>query len=105
MEHIVLDPAFRGAQIRNNFGATLLDLRHTTLNPGKTYMDVECNFGGIELYVPSEWNLSVKADTNLAGYTDKRLINRSREYMASATDEKELIICGKLTLSGMEIKN
>ena len=35
VNHIVVDPVFKGARIRNSFGATILDLRRTSLEAGR----------------------------------------------------------------------
>ncbi len=104
-EHIVLDPVFTGAHVRNTFASTLLDLRHTQLQQEKTYMDIECTFGGVELYIPSEWKVSVLIDTTLAGYTDKRHSGKNQEEENAGNNKKELIIRGKLVFSGLEIKD
>jgi len=100
VKQIVLDPVFKGAKISNTFGGTILDLRHTTLEAEQTFIDLECTFGGIEIYVPSSWNIEIMAQCIAGGSDDKRY--RSRE---SIDNEHKLIIRGIVTFGGLEIKS
>ncbi|MDR1200179.1 MAG: cell wall-active antibiotics response protein [Tannerellaceae bacterium] len=97
--YIVLDPVFRGADIDVSFGSVTLDLRKASLDESQTYIDIDCSFGGIELFIPAHWNVQVKADSTLSGCEDKRHISQVVDY------EHKLIIKGDLTFSGIEIKN
>ena len=100
VKQIVLDPVFKGAKISNTFGSTILDLRHTTLEAERTFIDLECTFGAIEIYVPSSWNIEIIAQNIAGGSDDKRY--RSRE---SVDNEHKLIIRGNVTFGGLEIKS
>ena len=42
--HVVLDELFKGAMIRTSFGGTTIDLRHTHIAPGETYIDLDCSW-------------------------------------------------------------
>lgn len=100
VQQIVLDPVFKGARIKNTFGGTRLDLRRTQLEAGQTYIDVDCTFGGIEIYVPSTWNVLIDMDTTCSGYTDKRYHTQS-----TPLTEQKLVIRGDITFGGLEIKD
>lgn len=99
VKQVVLDEVFKGASIRNNFGGTVLDLRRTGIAEGETYIDLECTFGGVEIYVPSDWKVSLQASAILGGCEDKRLpginINQSRI----------LVVRGNVMFGGVEIKS
>lgn len=97
--HIVLDPVFRGADIDVSFGSVILDLRKTSLGEPQTYITIDCSFGGVELFIPSQWNVLIEADSTLSGCEDKRHVSQEVDY------EHKLIIKGDLTFSGIEIKN
>ncbi|MDR1160934.1 MAG: cell wall-active antibiotics response protein [Tannerellaceae bacterium] len=97
--YIVLDPVFRGADLDVSFGSVTLDLRKTTLEEPQTRIDIDCSFGGVELFIPAHWNVQVEADSTLSGCEDKRHISQAVDY------EHKLIIKGDLTFSGIEIKN
>ena len=97
---IVFDPVFKGARIKNTFGGMMLDLRHTRLEAPETFIDVECTFGGIEIYVPPYWNLQPRLNAVIGGCDDKR-------YGPDAEPDRDhlLVIRGKITFGGIEIKN
>jgi predicted membrane protein len=97
---IVLDPVFKGARIKNVFGGTVLDLRKTTLEAGKTYIDIECIFGGMEIFVPSEWVVINELETVFGGSSDKRYVEKDR-----LDHTRKLVLHGKLVFGGIEIKN
>lgn len=97
--HIVLDPVFRGADLDCSFGSITLDLRRTSLEAPETYIDVNCSFGGIELFVPSHWCLFSEMDNTFGSCEDKRYTTHEIE-----TDHK-LIIRGDVSFGGLEIKN
>ena len=100
VKQIVLDPVFKGAIITNRFGGTVLDLRHTTIEPGETYIDVDCAFGGIEIFVPHNWTVKTSVNSVFSGTEDKRF----RGADLSDTTYK-LIIRGNASFSGIEIKS
>ncbi len=98
-KHIVLDPVFKGADLDVSFGAITLDLRRTRLEQEVTYIEVDTSFSGIELYIPSDWNVIIEAETTMGGIEDKR-------YVSSQIDEShKIIIRGDISFSGLEIKS
>ncbi len=99
--YIVLDPVFKGGELRNNFGGTVLDLRRTSLPEGDTVIDVELSFGGIEIYVPDNWVIVSELESILGGVEDKRY----GVISAPATGNSRLVIRGNVTFGGVVIKN
>ncbi len=96
-ESIFLEPMFNGGQISTVFGGAVLDLRHTQLQEGETYLDIDSIFGGVELYIPGNWIVETRFSTVFGGYQDKRLI--------SETDSsRKLIIGGSLIFGGCEVR-
>lgn len=100
IQQIVLDPVFRGARIRNTFGGTVLDLRRSKLEAPHTFIDIDCTFGGVEIYLPSDWNLQTQLDALIGGCEDKRY-NSSVEI----DNEHILIVRGKVSFGGIEFKS
>lgn len=100
VQQIVLDPVFRGARIKNTFGGTVLDLRRSKLEAPQTFIDIDCTFGGVEIYLPSDWNLQTQIDAFIGGCDDKR-------YNTSVEIDKEhtLIVRGKVSFGGIEFKS
>lgn len=100
VEQIILDPVFKGARIKVLFGGTVLDLRRTTLDSPKTYIDIDCRFAGVEIYTPANWRVHFNACPIMGGCDDKR-------FNASAELDKEhvLVVRGNVTFGGIEIKS
>lgn len=99
VRHVVLDETFKGANIRTSFGGTTIDLRRTHILPGETYIDIDCNWGGIELYIPSDWKVIFKCNSFFGGYEDKRWQD------PSINQELILVIRGNISFGGLEIKD
>lgn len=100
IKQIVLDPLFKGATIVNRFGGTILDLRNTSIQTGETYVYVDCNFGGIEIYVPDNWIIKTEVSNMFSGTEDKRYIRNHQ-----SDSPYILVIRGNASFSGIEIKN
>lgn len=100
VRQVVLDEIFKGARIRTDFGGTTIDLRHTHLAPGETYIDVNCNLGGVELYIPTDWNVRIECNCFCGGCEDKRW-----KGMAPKEESSVLVIRGNISFGGLEIKD
>jgi predicted membrane protein len=99
-EHIVLDSEFKGGEINSVFGGTKLDLRKTSLREGTTTLEVNVVFGGVEIFIPSNWNVVIRMDSILGGFVDKRY-GGSEEVDSTRT----LVINGSCVFGGGELKN
>ena len=97
--HVVLDELFKGAIVRTSFGGTVIDLRHTHIALGETYIDLDCSWGGVEIYVPSDWKVVFKCNTFFGGCDDKRWHNGDINH------ESILVVRGTLSFGGLEIKD
>ena len=98
-QQIVTEEVFKGAVIKNTLSGTVLDLRRTILSENETYIDVNCNFGGIEIYIPSNWNVRIEINPFLGGCEDTRILHSTLDM------EHTLIIRGNISFGGIEIKN
>lgn len=97
--HTVQSPVFRGARIEVSFGSMQLDLRHTRLEAPETFIEVSNSFGGMELFVPSSWNIQIDANTSFGGLEDKRFMGSEIDYA------HKLVIRGNNSFGGIEIKS
>ncbi len=100
VKNIVLDPVFKGGQLKNCFGGTILDLRNTTIAEGETYIDIHCVFGGVELYMPHNWTLVCDVEPTFGGVEDKRFMNKGE-----IDTSRKLVLRGRLVFGGVVIKN
>ena len=87
-----------GMNFRTSFGGTTIDLRHTHIAPGETYIDLDCSWGGVEIYVPSDWKVVFKCNAFFGGCDDKRWQN------GNIKKESVLVIRGTLSFGGLEVK-
>jgi predicted membrane protein len=101
VKQIVVDPIFRGATIKNTFASTVIDLRRTSLDAPETFIDVECTFGSIEIFVPNIWVVVSKVNADFGGIDDKRFHSGFNEF----NNNQKVIIRGKIVFGGLEIKN
>lgn len=99
VRHVVLDEVFKGASIRTSFGGTTIDLRHTHLPLGETYIDLDCSCGGVELFIPADWKVVIKCNAFFGGCEDKRWQG------ANTNQDRILVIRGNVSLGGLEIKD
>lgn len=99
VRQVVLDEVFKGAVIHNTFGGTVVDLRRTSIAEGETYIDLDCTFGGVEIYVPSEWKVDIRCNAFLGGCEDKRF------QSVTVDQSRVLVIRGDVSFGGVEIKS
>ncbi len=91
---------FKGGRISNIFGGTEIDLSQTTLAEGVNILEIESVFGGVELIIPSDWNVKIQSHSVFGGFVDKR------NYVNSDnTSGNELIIKGENIFGGGVVRN
>jgi len=98
-DHIVLDPEFKGGELNAVFGGLSLDLRRTNLPEGETRLDVNAVFGGITIFVPSDWFVETHLDAVFGGFQDNRMPKEPLDKT------RKLIITGSCVFGGGEIRN
>lgn len=98
-EHIVLDPEFKGGYIHTVFGETKIDLRKTSLGEDPVRIDIDMAFGGVFIYVPSDWRVQINVNSVFGAFEDKR------SFTERSDDSKTLVIYGSLVFSGGEIRS
>lgn len=99
VRQVVLDEVFKGGTIQNSFGGTTIDLRRTALAEGETFLDLDCTFGGVEIYVPSDWKVDLRCKAFFGGCEDKRFQNGVVDLT------RVLVIRGEVSFGGIEIKS
>jgi hypothetical protein len=89
---------FQGADLSAVLGAVKLDLTSTAMAGDAVTVDVFAFMGGVEILVPSDWNVAVKVGSIMGACVDKR-----RPSTLPAT--KQLIIRGTSIMGSVEIKD
>ena len=88
---------FQGGDLSVTFGGMELDLRAAALAAGGATLALEVVFGGVQVKVPDNWQVTVTSGTHFGGVTENR-----RQPAAEET-AGQLTITGKLLFGGLEI--
>jgi hypothetical protein len=94
--HVSRSTQFKGANMTSVMGGTHLDLRQATPSPGTTpVVDVFALMGGVDLFVPREWNVEVQVTPVMGGVHDQRFprpsrAERRRDRDRDKDDDKDL---------------
>ena len=99
-ENIVLEPEFKGGQVKSAFGETVFDLRKTNLKEGNTVLEIDIAFGSATIYVPADWNVQLNVSAVFGGFVDKRV---DKSY--NPENSKVLTISGNCVFGGGELRN
>ncbi|MGH8220096.1 MAG: LiaF transmembrane domain-containing protein [Steroidobacteraceae bacterium] len=89
---------FQGADLTAVLGGAKLDLTSTPMAGDSATIDVFAFMGGVEIWVPSDWNVVVKVGSFMGACVDKR-------RPSTLPPVKQLIIRGSSIMGGVEIKN
>jgi predicted membrane protein len=89
---------FRGGDASAILGGCDLDLSKASIEGDEAVIDVLAFWGGVEIRVPEEWNVSVKGTPILGAFND-------RTHPPKEGAGKTLIIRGVAIMGGVEIKN
>lgn len=99
-KNIVLDPVFKGGDIRCSFGEVEIDLRKTSLPEGTTKLYIDVSFGSVVVIVPDTWNVQIKGSSAFGSFTDHRL---TKAFYPNET--KRLIVEGKVAFGECELRD
>jgi len=94
---MTIDPAqLHGSQIISFMGGSQIELTNTGEHEGPVIVEVLAMWGGIEIRVPSGWEVIAEAVPVMGGIDIKT---------AGAPGGKQLVVRGLVFMAGMEIKN
>lgn len=92
---------FKGGKFVNIFGGAEVDLSQAAIEGEVAIVETICVFGGVTLFVPSDWEVHVEVVSILGGFSDKRSFVR-----ASVGESKRvLVVKGVCVFGGGEIKS
>lgn len=89
---------FQGADLAAVMGGVVLDLTGTQMDGDSATVDVFTVMGGIEIFVPREWNVTTRVVSFMGACVDKR-----RPAALPAT--RTLVVRGFVLLGGIDIKD
>jgi len=90
---------FDGGEITAIFGGFEIDLRQVTMKHETARIDVFALFGGGEILVPGEWDVSIQVSAILGGVDDRAI-----KSPAGGNVRPKLLITGTLILGGLVVK-
>ncbi|MDR2697545.1 MAG: cell wall-active antibiotics response protein [Holophagales bacterium] len=91
---------FNGGEITAIFGGFELDLRNTTMKHDSARIDVFTMFGGGEIRVPEDWNVSVNVSAVAGGVENKTVASPVTD-----SPTPKLLITGSVLLGGVSVKS
>jgi len=80
-----------------NFGALEIFFNQAELSHNGAEADINCSFGGIQLFVPGHWQVIDRLHCTLAGVNIKR-------FTAPAENAPRLTLNGSVAMGGVEVK-
>jgi predicted membrane protein len=92
--------SFRGGRITAILGGGTINLKETEMAADEAIIDALAIMGGIELIVPTEWEVVIQGTPILGG-----MENKSLRSGASGVAAKRLVVKGTTIMGGLEVKN
>jgi predicted membrane protein len=89
---------FKNAEVTAIFGSSKLELRDASIPQPPAYIQTRTMFGGVEIFVPSNWDVRFNTVAFFGGSSDKR-----RE-VSPQKDTPDLIVTGTVFFGGLDIK-
>jgi predicted membrane protein len=100
-ERQVTSGQFKGGKATALFGGIDIDLRQSGLAEGEYSLDLTVLFGGIDVWVPEDWDVWVTGSPIFGGIDDKRAKRRETERSSRG----RLHINAFVMFGGIDIKN
>jgi predicted membrane protein len=89
---------FKEAEATAVMGGIKMDFHNVTMDGDQATLDVTIIMGGIDLYVPPDWNVNIQALPLLGAAIDKR-------RPSNVVPTKTLTIRGTILMGGLEVKS
>ena len=99
LERRITSTQFQGGDVGAFCGGWEIDLSKAKLAGPEARLDVFAWWGGGEIRVPEEWNVSVRVLPILGGTSDKT------RHPMPGTEAGTLVVTGTVVMGGVEIKN
>ena len=99
-KEIITSKNFHGGRVSSIFGGTQLNLMNADSPADRITIDVTAALGGVEIVVPSHWELVNEVDAIFGGVSDSRIIRTS-----PTETSKTLILRGFCLMGGVDVKS
>ncbi|KAA5536861.1 hypothetical protein F0919_04090 [Taibaiella lutea] len=99
IERNVFSKDFKGGTISSVFGGAQINFTQADFE-GTAIIDVSVIFGGVDIIIPSNWNLKNEMSVVFGGIEDRRAVTNN-----ISESGKTLILKGDIVFGGIEIKS
>jgi len=99
-DRVVRAQDFRGGEITAIMGGFGIDLRGAAIAGDSATINIFTLWGGVDLKVPDEWNVTVAGAPILGVFT-----NSARAFRQGDAAAKTLVVKGVAIMGGVEVKN
>lgn len=99
IERNVFSKNFKGGTISSVFGGAQINFTQADFE-GTAIIDVSVIFGGVDIIIPSNWNLKNEMSVVFGGIEDRRAVTNNVNESG-----KTLILKGDIVFGGIEIKS
>jgi hypothetical protein len=100
-KEFVTSKNFKGGTITATFGGCEVNLMQADTTDKVIIIDVKISFGGVELIVPSHWEVQNEISPAFGSVEDERVVQPS----AGSGEQKTLILRGNCSFGSVEIKS
>ena len=92
---------FKGGSISATFGGCEVNLMQADTTEKLMVIDMKISFGGVELIVPSNWEIQNEISTSFGSVEDERMM----QPQPSGNEQKVLLLKGTCSFGNVEIKS
>lgn len=100
-KEIVTSKEFKGGRVTATFGGAEINLMQADSSDKEIILDVRATFGGIEILVPSDWDIKNEIQPIFGTVEDQRTIR----IIPNVFNRKTLVLQGSCFCGGIEIKS
>lgn len=101
-KEIITSKNFKGGTVSTTFGGSEINLMNADTTDELINLNLRVSFGGVELIVPSHWEIKNEISSTLGSVEDNRTV-----YTNSGSDDKKntLVLTGSCSFGSIEIKS
>jgi len=100
-KEIVTSKDFKGGNIQTTFGGLDINLMQAEIAQSPAVLHLRVAFGGVELVVPSSWEIKSEIDPTMGSFEDKRVLRPN----ATGVPTQLLILRGSCSFGSIEVKS
>lgn len=100
-KEFITSKEFRGGKVNINFGGVELNLMQADSTEQPMVLETQTAFGGLELIIPSHWELRNEVETTVGNVEDQRQFRKSH----TGDPQPTLVLKGSVHFGSIEVKS